>query len=420
MRITTFQTEFTREDARPFCRQSVANLRRDKMEKESIEEIGIANVRRSFNWTSKLLKCMGIWPLKNYVPIFLFFFTYLFLHCFLTLVQLYMTPINMENVVSNIAENIALIMTLSKITIARINREALRKLFMEIEEYSLTEKYETKEEKLTFVNYTKLPPYFIVIVASLATLEEILYYTGRVMDGIQIAKQNNSMGYQLPYKTLDIIHFTDSRMYALICAYQMMVIPSFICGYVGFDCMFINLSIQVIAQFATLSYKVKTFLNKSKNYNEGMKELVLRHYRLIRLAEKLEDNFNLPIMQQMLGTTIHMCISGYFVLMGQETEDILTSFMFVLYFSCVINTLFAYCFVGECFIQESNNFANAIYNYEWYNLPPKDSKFFLICLIRTKRPQCLTSGKFAVLSLTIFTDIIKTSMGYLSVLRTFL
>ncbi|KAL2734708.1 odorant receptor 4-like [Vespula maculifrons] len=69
--------------------------------------------------------------------------------------------------------------------------------------------------------------------------------------------------------------------------------------------------------------------------------------------------------------------------------------------------------------QISTKFGNAIYNYEWYDLPATESKFFLICMTRTKKPQCLTSGKFAVLSLTIFTDIVKTSMGYLSVMRTF-
>ncbi|XP_047370020.1 putative odorant receptor 92a [Vespa velutina] len=384
------------------------------MEKESIEEIGIANVHRSFSWSARLLKCMGIWPLKNYVPLFLFFFTYLSLHCFLTFAHLFLAPKTMENVVPNIAENMLITMTLTKITIARMNREALRKLFMDIKEYSLNEKYETKEEKLTFLHYTKLPPRFIVISACSMTLSDTLYYITRLADGIQMAKLNNYTSYQLPYKTLQIIDLSDIRIYALICAYQILFVPCVVLGYVGFDCMFVNLSIQVIAQFSILSYKVKTVLNNSKNHHEGMKRLVLRHYRLIRFSEGLEDNFNFVIMQQLLGTTIHICISGYFLMTSPETNDNVTSFLFVVYIFSVTSTLFIYCFIGECFIQESTNFGNAIYNYEWYDLPATDSKFFLICMIRTKKPQFLTSGKFAILSLTVFTDIVKTSMGYLS------
>ncbi|XP_043685156.1 uncharacterized protein LOC122637218 [Vespula pensylvanica] len=223
----------------------------------------------------------------------------------------------MENVVSNMAENMLLTMTLTKITVARVNREALGKLFAEIKDCSLTEKYETKEEKLTFLNYTKLPPYFIIIIASSMTMVEILYYSSRLTYGIQSAKKNGSMGYQLPYRTLQIIDLSDTRTYALICAYQIIFVPCVVLGYVGFDCMFVNLSIQVIAQFSILSYKVKTILNHSKNYHEGMKELVLRHYRLIRLTEGLENNFNYLILQQLLGTTIHICISGYYLIMVQ-------------------------------------------------------------------------------------------------------
>ncbi|XP_035742397.1 odorant receptor 13a-like [Vespa mandarinia] len=342
-----------------------------------MKEIGIANVHKSFSWSAKLLKCMGVWPLKNYVPLFLFFFTYLSLHCLLTFAHLFLAPKTMENVVPNIAENMLITMTLTKITIARMNREALRKLFMDIKEYSLNEKYETKEEKLTFLHYTKLPPRFIVISACSMTLSDTLYYITRLADGIQMdfpscamrrfSKQNNYTSYQLPYKTLQIIDLSDIRIYTLICAYQILFVPCVVLGYVGFDCMFVNLSIQVIAQFSILSYKVRTVLNNSKNYHEGMKGLVLRHYRLIRFSEGLEDNFNFVIMQQLLGTTIHICISGYFLM-------------------------------------TSTNFGNAIYNYEWYDLPATDSKFFLICMIRTKKPQFLTSGKFAILSLTVFTD----------------
>ncbi|XP_043685243.1 uncharacterized protein LOC122637296 [Vespula pensylvanica] len=312
---------------------------------------------------------MGVWPLKNYFPIFLFFFTYLSIHCSLTLAQLFSAPKTMENVISNVAENILLTMTLTKITITRINREALRKLFLEIKEYALTEKYETAEEKLTFLNYTKLPPFFIAMIGCSMSLEEVLYYSSRLMEGIESGKQNNSMGYQLPYRTLEIVDLSDTRIYALNCAYQVMYVPCVVLGYVGFDCMFVNLSIQVIAQFATLSYKVKTLLNNSANYHEGMKKLILRHYRLIRLTEELENNFNFPIMQQLMGSSMHICISGYYVLMGSETQDIVTSFLFVVYVSSVISTLFIYCFIGECFIQEVNKssiFVQLKYQLSYY------------------------------------------------------
>ncbi|XP_047370274.1 putative odorant receptor 85d [Vespa velutina] len=390
------------------------------MGKDSIEEIGMTNILKSFNWNTRLLKCVGIWPLENNDLIFFFFFIYLSIHCSLTFAHLIYAPKTIDIVICNIAENIMLTMTLTKITIIRINKESLGKLLMEIKEFTLSEKYNSIEQKVILLKYTKLPPRFILTAVILMTISASLYYVNGVNIGVQIAKQNNSMGYQLPYKTLQIIDLRDSRIYALICAYQTMVVPSIVFGYVGIDCIFVNLSVLVIAQFAILSDKVNEALNNSENCHDGIKELVLRHYHLIRLAEKLEDNFNIVIMQQLLGTIIHLCISGYHLLMSKESKDSLTLILFILYGFCVMGTLFIYCFIGECLIQESINFGNAIYNYDWYNLSSMESKFFLICMIRTKKPLYLTSGKFVILSLTIFTDIVKSSMGYLSVLRTFL
>ncbi|XP_035742390.1 odorant receptor 22c-like [Vespa mandarinia] len=139
---------------------------------------------------------------------------------------------------------------------------------------------------------------------------------------------------------------------------------------------------------------------------------------VVRFVSIIRDNYVIiTITPPFFIDTLH---NGLHSENSKETKDNLQSFLFFVYISSVICTLFIYCFIGECFIQESSNFGNAIYNYDWYNLPVTESKFFLICMIRSKKPQFLTSGKFAVLSLSIFTDILKTSMGYLSVLRTFL
>ncbi|KAI4473339.1 hypothetical protein M0802_016175 [Mischocyttarus mexicanus] len=287
----------------------------------------------------------------------------------------------------------------------RIQKIPLANLMTEIKKDILSTKYESDKEKVTFFRYTKLPLRFIVLAVISMTLAILLYYVNGLNMGLQIARENSSIGYQLPYKTLVLVNLNNSKTYALICTYQFMIIPSIIFGYVGFDCMFVNLSIQIIAQFAILSLKVNKVLNISENFHEGIKTLVLRHYQLLRFAEQLEVNFNMAIMQQLLGTTIHLCISGYHLLMSTETKQLVTMILFVLYGFCVISTLFIYCYIGECLIEESTKFCNALYNYEWYNMSTIDSKYVFICMIRTNKPQCLTSGKFIILSLRVFSDV---------------
>ncbi|KAK2574927.1 hypothetical protein KPH14_002617 [Odynerus spinipes] len=266
----------------------------------------------------------------------------------------------------------------------------------------------TKAEVMKVIAFSS----YAVISMSMATG---LYFVMNMLPNVQIVlAQNSSMDYRLPYKTRAIIGMEDTRIYACLCIYQLLVGPSITFGYVGFDCLFTNLALHITAQFGILSCKVKEILADPQGFQRGIWKLVFRHYQLISLAERLENDFNIVILQQLLGTTFHLCISGYHALTGSINGQGIKLLTFFLYGFCVISTLFFYCYIGECLIQESTKLGNAFYHYEWYDVSPVEMKQVYICMLRTKKPQQLTSGKFCVLSLATFTDILKASMGYLS------
>ncbi|XP_043682430.1 uncharacterized protein LOC122635833 [Vespula pensylvanica] len=166
---------------------------------------------------------------------------------------------------------------------------------------------------------------------------------------------NSSFGYQLPYKTRPLVEINDATTYGLHCLYQVIVLPLITFGSVGYDSFFITLSLHVIAQLSVLKYRVRLALEDPNGCRCGIKKLINKHYQLI----------------------------GYIIL----------------------STLFAYCYTGECLIQESTDFAVAFYEYEWYDVSPMDLKMVLICMIGASKPLQLTSGKFFVLSLCTFSDV---------------
>ncbi|XP_043685151.1 odorant receptor 22c-like [Vespula pensylvanica] len=194
-------------------------------------------------------------------------------------------------------------------------------------------------------------------------LATTFYYIQELIPNVKMVMNNSSWSYKLPYKTRTFIDIRDIRIYTCLCIYQMLIPPCVVLGFVGFDCLFTNLAFHITAQFAILSCILREILDDSNGFQRNIRELVLRHYKLI-------------------------------------------------------STLFIYCYIGECLIQESTNLSHAFYRYEWYNVSPINLKMVNICMLRMKKPQQLTSGKFFVLSLASFTDILKTSMGYLSLLRT--
>ncbi|XP_043466421.1 uncharacterized protein LOC122501191 [Leptopilina heterotoma] len=63
-------------------------------------------------------------------------------------------------------------------------------------------------------------------------------------------------------------------------------------------------------------------------------------------------------------------------------------------------------------------FAQTAYNCHWYNLPAKKAKYLILLMQIGHKPVAITAGKFCVLNLILFGSIMKTSMGYLSVLIT--
>ncbi|XP_046815752.1 uncharacterized protein LOC124422862 [Vespa crabro] len=74
-------------------------------------------------------------------------------------------------------------------------------------------------------------------------------------------------------------------------------------------------------------------------------------------------------------------------------------------------------FVYNSFAQKiSIKVADAAYECKWYDLSPNEAKSLMIIMHRARVPLCITAGKFSIFSHQLFTDILKTSMGYLSVL----
>ncbi|KAF7382252.1 hypothetical protein HZH66_013684 [Vespula vulgaris] len=122
------------------------------------------------------------------------------------------------------------------------------------------------------------------------------------------------------------------------------------------------------------------------------------------LSELLEEDFNLVILLQLIGSILQFCIVGYDALVrsADGNTTMLLSFLFI--GSAVACVLLVYCYIGECLIKESSVLSDALYLCEWYNISKEEKKLMHICMLRSTKEMRLTSGKFFVLSLTTFTD----------------
>jgi hypothetical protein len=79
-----------------------------------------------------------------------------------------------------------------------------------------------------------------------------------------------------------------------------------------------------------------------------------------------------------------------------------------------------YTFAGDYLEMRSTALAYATYNCDWYELPTGRAKDFQIIIMRAGIPHQLTAGKFVVMNMITFKDILKSTASYLSVLRVML
>ncbi|XP_047370321.1 odorant receptor 13a-like isoform X1 [Vespa velutina] len=383
-------------------------------------ELDFHGTRRVIDLIKRTMNCAGIWPEKIHEPIFVFFAVYLVLQCTMGVISINNNISDMEYVIACLEENVFNFMTLFKICICRMNSNSLAKILKEIKLDLIPERYKTDEEKIAFLNYNTFSLKLVKFTLGTSITACLLYYVSFSATNIKKVIANSSYGYVLPYNTPPPIEPTNLITYIFLCLYQFLKVLILIFGYVGTDCLVISMVLHVSGVISALSTKVKYVLDNPENRKRRIKVLILRHTRLIRLADTLENDFNLLILQQLLGSTFHLCLLGYDALVSISAGEQHKLLAFVIIAFRVLTTLLAYCYIGECLINESTSFGESFYHCKWYNITQEEIKLMHICMMRSSKQMELTVGKFFILSLTTFTDVVKTSMAYLSVLRTFM
>ncbi|KAF7383143.1 hypothetical protein HZH68_014992 [Vespula germanica] len=368
-------------------------------------EFDFGGAIKALDLTEHAMRFVGTWPPKNFQPIFLFFLIYLIVHCTLAIIEIAVNITNMGYVISCLMENVFNVVALLKISICKIKRKSLAKFIDDIRSDFILTNYYYDEEKMAFINYNKFSRKFVIVLLIASFVASSMYYFLSLAMNIEIVLTNSSYGYRLPYKVWLLKEPTNIVTYVCLCFYQFLIIPSIVFGYVGTDCLFVSLVLHVSGLFSALSYKVKYVLNDTCDREKRLKQLIIRHVRLIRLSELLEEDFNLVILLQLIGSILQFCIVGYDALVrsADGNTTMLLSFLFI--GSAVACVLLVYCYIGECLIKESSVLSDALYLCEWYNISKEEKKLMHICMLRSTKEMRLTSGKFFVLSLTTFTDL---------------
>ncbi|XP_043519512.1 odorant receptor 13a-like [Frieseomelitta varia] len=389
-----------------------------------IGKLAIMDIQRDLNyqygWNRSIMKYIGIWPEErkwNRPSSYVVLIPFLTMLCFVYAPQTINLPFIIHDL-NLVVENLSMVtitftISLMKIMTFWMNGKSLKSLLKCIAKDWATVK--TKTERETMVNIARVTRMIMIGCSMMCQLVVACYVILRL---IFMEYDDNKM-FVRGYYPYDI---TVSPNYELTMIGQAIAGAYSASIYSSVDSFVAMLILHACGQISNLKNDLREIHSNDKiDLQTKLKKIVEKHNYINRFAETIENCFNLMLLFQMLGCIIQLCFQCFQAIMslGEEAEQFMVFQIAFLcfYVTCAMMQLYLYCYVGERLTFESTDVANTAYNCQWYSLPPKDARLFIIIMCRARSsPLMITAGKFCWFTILLYSQVLKTSMSYISVL----
>ncbi|XP_076227573.1 uncharacterized protein LOC143174985 isoform X2 [Nomia melanderi] len=390
----------------------------------------------------------GLWPLKRVPAYFALAVVYLSVQIVLCVWDAVYIVGNLPVLVVNMLEwTLFLTMTVSmvlvffnknlKLLVDGIKEEISdRKFCRNVDERRLYHRYYNIYHK--FCKYGVLSQ---LVVAALVFFLPLMELLGHVLSGnrhrlefesdlifcdedkVQSIKYERSVGSNSthPYKLAVSAHILldyqyNTGLYCLLYLYQFPLLYVIV-FHIAEVSIIITMTLHLCGKLSMLSYRIRNIPTKPSDlFQKNMKGIVKQHLGLIKLSQILNDSFYLLLLVDYMGCTFRLSLSMYVALTTLPTDPMAVA-AFCMYAADMINFLFLYSYVGEQLVFESQKVGESLCAIEWANVTNKDRKTLLMCMMNGQQTMYLTAGKFYKFSLFGFTNIVKFSVGFLSMLQ---
>ncbi|KAF3054340.1 Odorant receptor 095 [Nylanderia fulva] len=227
-------------------------------------------------------------------------------------------------------------------------------------------------------------------------------------------------GRPMPLQTHYVYDVTRWPYYQLTFVSQAVYIILAMMSYTGIDNFLGLLIFHICGQLDILKDRL-AHLHEYVNWRDMLRICVMKHIRLLRAIDIIEDTYNVTLLALFVYFAILFAFYGFRIMsLFDEGNDL--SFFHLVYFISNVFNIFAhmclYCALGEILMAQCNKIYSAAYDNEWYLADSKDARNLLPLLIKGTKPVYLTAGKVFPMTMATFCGLIKTSAGYISVLHT--
>ncbi|XP_055844547.1 putative odorant receptor 92a [Episyrphus balteatus] len=181
----------------------------------------------------------------------------------------------------------------------------------------------------------------------------------------------------------------------------------------GLDlCLFSSL-LQLCMHFDIVSKNI-LLIEPDEKATVKLKEQIVYHQRLLRLAEKLNVVFTPSVLFSLLSSSLIICFAG-FQLLGDLSLFIITKSVILLAYE--LKQVAITCFLGDKLIEISQQISNSMYAHKWYLGTPKYREIVLMVLMRSQKSVGLRIGGISDISLQTFRNVMSISYQVFTLLK---
>ncbi|CAL1689222.1 unnamed protein product [Lasius platythorax] len=180
-----------------------------------------------------------------------------------------------------------------------------------------------------------------------------------------------------------------------VCGYTMYTVTAGSCGLAAIFVTHACGQIDVIASRLEDLSRGKNF-ERSSDVNQRIAAIVSGHVRILRFCAAVQE-----ILQED----------------WQDSDTVGLTTYFLLFVSFCFN-MYILCYIGELLMAKSTQIGSTCFMIDWYQLPAKPVRDLVLVIAMSNHPIKISAGRMIDLSLATFGNVLKTSLAYLSFLRT--
>ncbi|XP_011880199.1 PREDICTED: odorant receptor 63a-like [Vollenhovia emeryi] len=153
--------------------------------------------------------------------------------------------------------------------------------------------------------------------------------------------------------------------------------------------------------------------------DERLAMIIQLHVRILNFISLTEELLHEISLIEVVGCTLNICFLGYHLMVEWDFQQPVSGLTYLILLISLTFNIFIFCYIGELLTEQTVKVRESSYMIEWHRLPKKTSLAVILILCMSNATTRLTAGNIIELSIGSFGDVIKSSVAYLNMLRTF-